>query len=103
MNISPRRLDAEAPGFERELAALIAFESAQNPAVEAAVAAILADVRIRGDAALLEYTAKFDRFAAASASALEIPASEIRLVYRKDRASEALIERLAEALKRPAR
>ena len=82
MNISPRRLDAEAPGFERELAALIAFESAQDPAVEAAVTAILADVRIRGDAALLEYTAKFDRFAAASASALEIPASEMRAAFQ---------------------
>ena len=57
MNISPRRLDAEAPGFERELAALIAFESAQDPAVEAAVAAILADERIRGVPRHLEISA----------------------------------------------
>ena len=55
-----RRLDAAAPGFERELAALTAFEAAQDPAVDATVARIVADVRSRGDAALLEYTAQFD-------------------------------------------
>jgi len=76
-----RRLDAEAPGFERELAALIEFESAQDAAVDIAVAAIVADVRVRGDAALLEYTAKFDRFSVTSASALEIPASEMRAAF----------------------
>ncbi len=76
-----RRLDSEAPGFERELAALTAFESAQDAAVDSAVAAIVADVRVRGDAALLEYTAKFDRFSASSAAALEIPASEMRAAF----------------------
>ena len=76
-----RRLDSEAPGFERELAALIAFESAQDAAVDSVVAAIVADVRVRGDAALLEYTAKFDRFSASSAAALEIPASEMRAAF----------------------
>jgi histidinol dehydrogenase len=76
-----RRLDADAPGFERELAALIAFESAQDAAVDLAVATIVADVRVRGDAALLEYTAKFDRFSVSSASALEIPASEMRAAF----------------------
>ena len=47
-----RRLDASAPGFERELSALTAFEAAQDPAVDATVARIVADVRERGDAAL---------------------------------------------------
>ena len=81
MTIALRRLDAEAPGFERELAALIAFETAQDAAVDIAVAAIVADVRVRGDAALLEYTAKLDRFSVSSASALEIPASEMRAAF----------------------
>ena len=40
----------------RALDALIAFEAAQDPAIDAAVAAIIADVRARGDAAVLEYT-----------------------------------------------
>ena len=76
-----RRLDAAAPGFEREFAALTAFEAAQDPTVDAAVAAIVADVRARGDAALLECTSKFDRHAPASAAALEIPAAEMRAAF----------------------
>jgi histidinol dehydrogenase len=68
-----RRLDSSAPGFDRELAALTAFEAAQDSAVDATVAAIVADVRSRGDAALLEYTAKFDRVVAGPSAALEIP------------------------------
>ena len=79
--VALRRLDAEAPGFERELAALIAFETGQDPAVDAAVSAIIADMRARGDVALLEYTAKFDRVAVASASALEISSAEMRAAF----------------------
>jgi len=78
---SVRRLDATAPGFEPELAAVIAFESVQDAAIDAAVAAIVADVRARGDAALLEYTAKLDHFSVSSASELEIPAREMRVAF----------------------
>jgi histidinol dehydrogenase len=45
------------------------------------VAAILADVRARGDAALLEYTARFDRVQATSVAALELPAEELAAAY----------------------
>jgi histidinol dehydrogenase len=76
-----RRLDAAAPGFDREFAALTAFESAQDPAVDATVARIVADVRARGDAALLEYTAAFDGVHAASVAALEITAAEMRQAF----------------------
>jgi histidinol dehydrogenase len=76
-----RRLDSTAPGFEREFAALIAFESAQDPEIDAAVAAIVADVRARGDAAVLEYTAKFDRVNAPSVAALEITGAEMRAAF----------------------
>ena len=76
-----RRLDSRAPDFERELAALIAFEAAQDPEVDATVARIVADVRARGDAALLEYTAKLDRVRVASAAALAIGAAELRQAF----------------------
>ena len=76
-----RRLDATAPGFARELAALTAFESAQDAEVDATVARIVADVRARGDAALLEYTAEFDRVAASSVAALEITADEMQRAW----------------------
>ncbi len=76
--LSLRRLDTAAPGFLQGLDRLIAFESAQDPTVDTAVAAIIADVRARGDAAVLEYTARFDRLRAASVAALEIGAEEMK-------------------------
>jgi len=79
--LSLRRLDATAPNFDRELAALTAFESAQDAEVDATVARVVADVRARGDAALLEYTAQFDGVAAASVAALEITAAEMRHAF----------------------
>ncbi|MFN9490908.1 MAG: histidinol dehydrogenase [Betaproteobacteria bacterium] len=73
-----RRLSTTQADFESRLASLLAFESAQDPQVETAVAAILDEVRTRGDAAVLEYTARFDGVTAPSVAALEIPASELR-------------------------
>ncbi|MHB8352870.1 MAG: histidinol dehydrogenase [Burkholderiales bacterium] len=67
-----RRFNSVAPDFDVALAQLTAFESAQDPAVDEAVAGIVAEVRQRGDAALLEYTRRFDRWQADSAAALEL-------------------------------
>ena len=74
----PRRLSSRDPGFEAELAKLLAFEAAQDEAVEQATAAILREVATRGDAALLEYTAKFDRWQPAAAAELELPRARAR-------------------------
>jgi histidinol dehydrogenase len=76
-----RRLDASTPDFDGALAALTRFEAAQDPAVDATVARIVADVRARGDAALLEYTAQFDGVQVPSAAALEIAAADMRQAY----------------------
>ena len=56
-----KRLDTQAPGFAAEFAALLnqARETTSN--VGDTVAAIIADVRARGDEALCEYTTRFDR------------------------------------------
>ena len=72
-----RRLDTRQTDFDARLAELLAFETAQDPAIQSAVAVILADVKARGDAALLEYTRRFDGVDIASAAALEIPRSEL--------------------------
>jgi histidinol dehydrogenase len=56
-----RRLSTLAPGFDAKLAALTRYDAAQDPAVQKTVRKILADVRKRGDAAVREYTKKFDR------------------------------------------
>ncbi len=76
-----RRLESAAAGFDDDFAALIAFEAAQDREIDGTVAAIVADVRARGDAALLEYTAKFDRLRASSVAALEIAPAEMRAAF----------------------
>ncbi|HXC41491.1 MAG TPA: histidinol dehydrogenase [Burkholderiales bacterium] len=68
-----RRLKAGAPGFDAALAALTAFEPSADAKIDQTVDAILADVRARGDAALVEYTQRFDRMQVASAAELELP------------------------------
>ena len=55
-----RRLSTREGGFERKLVALTRYEAAQDPGVQKAVRAILAEVRKRGDAAVRAYTKKFD-------------------------------------------
>ncbi|MCY3829306.1 MAG: histidinol dehydrogenase [Rhodospirillaceae bacterium] len=73
-----RQLDRSAPGFEAEFAGLIGAKRAAEADVDAAVAEILAAVREGGDAALLDFTARFDRFEA-DATGLRIPARRIAL------------------------
>ena len=57
--------------------AVLAFEASEDEAIDRAAAAILADVKSRGDTAVLEYTNKFDRLTATSIHALEIPRAEL--------------------------
>ena len=68
-----RRLSTRSARFNEELEALTRFEAAQDDAVEASVRSILADVRKRGDAAVLEYARRFDRMNVSSVRELEIP------------------------------
>ncbi len=67
-----RRLDSRAPDFDRQLQQLTAWETALDAEVGTTVGAIIADIRQRGDVALLEYTARFDRYPVAAAGDLEI-------------------------------
>ena len=57
----PLELNRSDAGFEAAFTGLLAAKRETQEDVQNAVAAILADVRVRGDAALLEYTARFDR------------------------------------------
>ncbi len=57
----PQFLNAKDAGFETAFAALLSAKREDSPDVDATVAAIIEDVRARGDAAVLELTAKFDR------------------------------------------
>ncbi|UXX82589.1 histidinol dehydrogenase [Roseovarius pelagicus] len=57
----PKFLDYSAPDFEAAFSALLSAKREDSPDVDAVVAGIIADVRARGDAALIELTEKFDR------------------------------------------
>jgi len=57
----PLRLDAAAPGFERDFAAFLSRNRDADENVDRVASEIVADVRARGDAALVDYTHKFDR------------------------------------------
>ena len=73
-----RRLSTADAGFDAALEALTRYEAAQDEAVEAAARAIIADVRKRGDAAVLEFTRKFDRLPAQSMAELEVPHAKLQ-------------------------
>src|SRR5450756_228992 len=79
MNI--RKLSSRSAGFDAELDKLLAFEETADEKLEATVAGILADVRKSGDAAVLEYTQRFDRLKVSGAAALEIPEIELRAAF----------------------
>jgi histidinol dehydrogenase len=73
-----KRVTTTQADFQAALDHLLAFEGAQDAAIENTVADILAAVKTRGDAAVLEYTKRFDRLDAASVSALELPQQKLR-------------------------
>ena len=73
-----RRLSTQDQSFDTDLKALLAFETAQDDSVDAVVAGILKDVKARGDAAVLEYTNKFDKTNASSLSELEVSQAELQ-------------------------
>ncbi|WP_019556883.1 histidinol dehydrogenase [Thiomicrorhabdus arctica] len=67
-----RRLSASAEGFREELDTLLAWETVSNESINDVVKEVVNSVRLNGDTALLEYTAKFDRLSLNSAAELEI-------------------------------
>jgi len=76
--VEPRRLDSRAAGFDGDLARLVEIEAAMDESVDAAVAGILEAVRARGDAAVMELTARFDRWTPRTAAELEVPLAQAR-------------------------
>jgi histidinol dehydrogenase len=73
-----RRLSTADVGFEQALKDLLAFETAQDDKIDQVVADILRDVKTRGDAAVLEYTHRFDRLQAATMAELELSQKELK-------------------------
>jgi histidinol dehydrogenase len=76
--LEPKRLSTSAPGFAAALERLLAFEGAQDGSVDRVVSDILADVRKRGDEALLDCTRRLDRWSPATAGELQVPQERVR-------------------------
>ena len=73
-----RRLSSSDKDFRTQLAQLTAFEGAQDETIDSTVAAICQDVRHRGDAAVIDYTARFDGLKAPSMANLELSQNELK-------------------------
>jgi len=78
MTVNIRQLATTAADFEAEFQRVLHWSAETDHAIEERVAAILDDVRVRGDAAVLEYTQRFDGVAAESVAALEITQAELQ-------------------------
>lgn len=76
--IQIKRFNSTDSNFNSDLDKLLAFENAQDDAVDVTVANILADIRSRRDAALIEYTNRFDRLAIQSAKDLELTQDQLQ-------------------------
>ena len=80
-NATPLRLSTAAADFETQFNARLHWSADTDAAIEQRVAQILADVQARGDAAVLAYTARFDRLDVAHMDALELSAAELRAAF----------------------
>jgi len=75
--VAIRELSTASADFDAEFERVLHWSDETDQAIEERVAAIVADVRARGDAAVLEYTQRFDGLTAASVAALEIGRDEL--------------------------
>lgn len=79
----PLRLATTDPGFDAALSGRLHWSADTDAKVEQVVADILADVQRRGDAAVLEYTARFDGLATRSVAELELDAAELKAAFEE--------------------
>lgn len=81
MNQAIRRLSSRDPGFLKDLDSLLAFDNQTDEAIERTVAEILVNVRTTGDAAVLDYTRRFDHLDVKTMAELELPASSLKAAF----------------------
>lgn len=81
MSKTLRRLSTRDPEFLATLDKLLALDNNTDEAIERTVAEVLANVRTLGDAAVLDYTHRFDRLDAKTMAELELPLSELETAY----------------------
>jgi histidinol dehydrogenase len=77
------RLDSRDPGFRQALDTLLTRESEYDQQIATTVGDIIADIRARGDTALVELTRRLDRWEVATAADLEIPLERCRQALQR--------------------
>ena len=95
---APARLSSISATFEAEFKARLHWSADTDADIEQRVASILADVLARGDAAVLEYTARFDGLSAANVANLELTQAELKAAFESIPAAQR--EALQAAAKR---
>ncbi|MEO8020610.1 histidinol dehydrogenase [Polaromonas sp.] len=78
---NPARISTASSAFESQFQARLHWAADTDAAIEQRVADILADVQKRGDAAVLEYTARFDGLSAASMAGLELTQADFKTAF----------------------
>jgi histidinol dehydrogenase len=78
---SPARFSTAEAEFEAQFKARLHWSAETDVAIEQRVAEILADVQQRGDAAVLDYTARFDGLTVSDMQALELTQSELKAAF----------------------
>jgi len=81
MKATPSRLTTTSASFDAEFKARLHWSADDDAAIEKVVADILADVRKRGDEAVLEYTNRFDKLDAKSLPELELTQAELKAAF----------------------
>ena len=95
------RLDIADADFAARLARLLHWSPEQDQGIETAVSGILADIRARGDEALLDYTRRFDRVPATQAADLRLTKADLQAALDSLPATErTALERAAERIRR---
>jgi len=90
---APARISTASSTFEAEFKARLHWSADTDAAIEQRVADILADVQQRGDAAVLDYTNRFDGLAATEMTELELTQAELKAAFESIPAAqrEALV------------
>src|SRR5450830_767887 len=81
LQAAPLRLSTESATFEADFKARLHWSADTDAAIEQRVADILADVQKRGDAAVIEYTQRFDGLSVANMAALELTQTELKAAF----------------------
>lgn len=95
-----KRLSTTDSDYQARIADLLAWESVSDDRVQQTVAEIIREVRARGDAALIDYTSRFDRWTPASGAELELPRARLEQAWSAIPAAQrAALEMAAERIR----